>query len=147
MHKNEEAPPHTRLRTRKLSGLHRNHRPILRSPELIDLEAFAEKTPELDEDLLENSPATHQHSGRIADILDFEDNDPLASMLRDESTRLIGHGLDRLSTMQRLCIVLSFYDNMPLSRIAEVLSLTEERVSSLRRRGLRKLGEYLRKFQ
>jgi len=86
-------------------------------------------------------------SGRVNDVFDFQGNDPLSQLLHDESTQLIARALESLPSMQRLCVVLSFYDNLSLHRIAELLGVSSERASLLRRRGLKRVGIYLRRFQ
>lgn len=120
----------------------RNHRleKSHRSHDLVTLDDCEFEQPEQPEDEL-------IPSGRPHDVLDFQGEDPLSQLLHDESTRLIMRALQRLPSMQRLCIILSFYDNLPVVRISELLGISETRVSEFRRRGLRRVERYLRKFQ
>jgi RNA polymerase sigma factor (sigma-70 family) len=108
-----------------------------------------ELASDLDDRVLEPDESEHfpQPNTRIKDVLDFELNDPLSQLLDAENSRLLVQGLQRLSDKERLCLVLTFYDNLPLQRIAELLRIPSELASRLRGRALRHLGSYLRSFQ
>lgn len=120
---------------------HRSSDRRAHSLELVELQELEEASAEPAGD------AEPAHASKVHDVLDFQGDDPLSLMLHDENARLIGRALKRLPPMQRLCIVLSFYDNLPASRIAELLGISPERVSDLRRKGLRLLRKYLCRYQ
>jgi len=85
--------------------------------------------------------------GKISDILDFGDNDPLVRLLNVENAILIETTLEQLNPKQRLCIRLSFYENLPLTRIAELLEVSVSRVSQIRTEALGLMKRYLQQFQ
>lgn len=85
--------------------------------------------------------------GKVSDVLDFGDNDPLVRLLNVENSVLIETTLEQLSPKQRLCIRLSFYENLPLTRIAKLLDVSVSRVSQIRTEGLALMKHYLQQFQ
>ncbi|MEM4379583.1 MAG: FliA/WhiG family RNA polymerase sigma factor [Thermoplasmatales archaeon] len=70
---------------------------------------------------------------------------PEESVLDQELVDIIARALDRLPEKEKLVTVLYFYEELNLKEIAEVLNLTESRVSQLRASGLLRLKIYLRK--
>ena len=86
-------------------------------------------------------------AGRVHDTFNLSGSDPLASIMNAQNLAILKNGVATLSEKQRMCIELSFYENLPLTRIAELLGLTLSRVSQIRNEALAKLGGYLRKFQ
>lgn len=85
--------------------------------------------------------------GKVSDVLDFGDKDPLVRLLNVENSIMIETTLDQLSPKQRLCIRLSFYENLPLTRIAELLEVSVSRVSQIRTEALGLMKLYLQQFQ
>lgn len=70
---------------------------------------------------------------------------PEVAVLDGELVEIIARALDRLPEKEKLVTVLYFYEELNLKEIAEVLNLTESRVSQLRASGLLRLKVYLRK--
>jgi len=68
---------------------------------------------------------------------------PLASMVRDERAELVREALEELPEGMRAAVVLRFFDELPMSRIAEVLGCEEVTARTQVFRGLRKLGRIL----
>lgn len=84
--------------------------------------------------------------GKVSQILDFEDRDPLLKLLQIENSCIIENSLKKLNPKQRLCIRLSFYEDMPLTKIASLLEVSVSRVSQIRTEALALLKMDLQQF-
>jgi RNA polymerase sigma factor for flagellar operon FliA len=85
--------------------------------------------------------------GKVSEVLDFEDRDPLLRLLRVENNLIIEGALKNLTPKQRLCIRLSFYEDMPLTKIAALLEVSVSRVSQIRTEALGLIKMDLQKLQ
>jgi RNA polymerase sigma-70 factor (ECF subfamily) len=68
---------------------------------------------------------------------------PLESLLRDERAERVHEALEELPEGMRAAVVLRFFDELPMGRIAEVLGCEEVTARTQVFRGLRKLGRIL----
>ena len=105
------------------------------------------KQPQVNLQDLDQKVEEQLEGGKVSDVLDFGDNDPLVRLLNVENSIIIETTLEQLSPKQRLCIRLSFYENLPLTRIAELLEVSVSRVSQIRTEGLGLMKQYLQQFQ
>lgn len=79
---------------------------------------------------------------RLSDTLaDAAAPDPDASLARAELLAGLADAFDSLSERERLILTLSYYEELTLKEIGEILHVTESRVSQLRTRALRRLQE------
>lgn len=118
----------------------------------LSLQRFEQLRAEIDQpDLnlqdIDNRLEEQLQGGKVSDVLDFGENDPLARLLSVENSILIETTLEELSAKQRLCIRLSFYENLPLTRIADLLEVSVSRVSQIRTEALGLMRQYLQQFQ
>ncbi len=84
--------------------------------------------------------------GKVSEVLDFEDRDPLLKLLQIENSIIIEESLKKLNPKQRLCIRLSFYEDLPLTKIASLLEVSVSRVSQIRTEALALLKMDLQKL-
>jgi RNA polymerase sigma factor FliA len=75
-----------------------------------------------------------------------DESAPLSKVLNRELVEIISRALERLPEKEKLVTVLYFYEELNLKEIAEILNITESRVSQLRTSALIRLKVYLRKF-
>jgi len=75
----------------------------------------------------------------IDNLADPQAVTPLEHIERRELTRELAEHLERLTEKERLVISLYYYEELTQKEIAEVLSLTEGRVSQLHSQALHKL--------
>ena len=68
---------------------------------------------------------------------------PLDSLMRDERAERVRDALEELPEGMRAAVVLRFFDELPMRRIAEVLGCEEVTARTQVFRGLRKLGRIL----
>jgi RNA polymerase sigma-70 factor (ECF subfamily) len=71
--------------------------------------------------------------------------DVVATMQRDEVTRMLESAIARLPEQQRVAVILSYHENMSNGEIAEVMDTTVTAVESLLKRGRQQLRELLRR--
>jgi RNA polymerase sigma-70 factor (ECF subfamily) len=71
--------------------------------------------------------------------------DVVATMQRDEVTRMLEGAIARLPEQQRVAVILSYHENMSNGEIAEVMDTTITAVESLLKRGRQQLRELLRR--
>lgn len=78
----------------------------------------------------------------LSEIL-TDDSDPGAHARVEESEELatLQSSLAALSQRDRLVLTLSYYERLTLAQIADILSITESRVSQIRTRALKRLRE------
>ncbi len=82
-------------------------------------------------------------AGRVDRDADDAPSAPLASLVREERAERVRDALDELPDGMRAAVVLRFFDELPMSRIAEVLGCEEVTARTQVFRGLRKLGRIL----
>jgi RNA polymerase sigma factor for flagellar operon FliA len=92
---------------------------------------------------LDSSPGTGCHdepclSELIPDRSSLSQDDAL---MAKERMRALLESFGTLSQRDRLILTLSYYEKLTLQQIGEVLHITESRVSQLRSRALKRLGE------
>lgn len=76
--------------------------------------------------------------------LDAPDESPAPDAALEDDSRAweVQRALDQLAPMDRLVLALSFYENLTLGQIGEVLRVTESRVCQIRRRALAHLRDH-----
>jgi len=89
------------------------------------------------EDLGE-APAQEQPA--LEDILDVERADPLDALLSRERAKLVADAIQRLPERERSVIALYYREGITMREVAEVLGVTESRVSQLHSQALLRLG-------
>jgi len=78
---------------------------------------------------------------RTLDVAD-ESAGPEAGLEDDSRTREVQNALEDLAPMDRLVLALSFYENLTLRQIGDVLRVTESRVCQIRSRALAHLRRH-----
>lgn len=78
---------------------------------------------------------------RTMDVAD-ESAAPDAGLDDEAREREVQHALEGLAPMDRLVLALSFYENLTLRQIGDVLRVTESRVCQIRRRALAHLRQH-----
>ena len=73
------------------------------------------------------------------------ENEPLTELLNKESKRLLVEVIDALPEKERLVITLYYYEGLLLKEIAEILQVTESRVSQIHSKVLAKMRIKLEK--
>jgi RNA polymerase sigma factor for flagellar operon FliA len=105
------------------------------------------KTPSLDLSELDRRVEDQLTGGKVSDVLDLGDQDPLLRLLNLENSILLETTMEQLNAKQRLCIKLSFYEDLPLTRIAELLEVSVSRVSQIRTEALGLMKQFLKQYQ
>jgi RNA polymerase sigma factor for flagellar operon FliA len=67
-----------------------------------------------------------------------------ATMLEDSDRSILAKGIANLPEQQRVVLALYYHRSLTLRQIAEVLHVTESRVSQIRSAAIRKLRESIR---
>jgi len=80
-----------------------------------------------------------------AEIRNHEENTPEDELLEKEKKRLLAETIDSLPEKERLVISLYYYDGLLLKEIAEILKVTESRVSQIHSKVLAKMRVKLEK--
>ncbi|MGE0351711.1 MAG: sigma-70 family RNA polymerase sigma factor [Gemmatimonadales bacterium] len=89
-------------------------------------------------------PVATPEQGSLAERLADEDGAGPADLLdQQETVAVLRRALDRLPEKERLVVSLSFYEQVNLKQIGELLHVSESRVSQIRTRALQRLREYL----
>lgn len=92
---------------------------------------------------IHGSVRTRSGARRLCDtIADVRAEPPDEILNQSESACALHDGLSALSERDRLVLTLSYYERLRLKEIAEILNVTESRVSQVRTRALRRLREY-----
>ncbi|MDO3378057.1 FliA/WhiG family RNA polymerase sigma factor [Geoalkalibacter halelectricus] len=137
--------------TRLTRALEQLERELGRSPEEHEVAAALELDLESYRDLLTEVShlgcvSLHQTIDEYEEGRSFIDNlpdpqaaTPLENVERRELTRELAEHLERLSEKERLVISLYYYEELTQKEIAEVLAVTEGRVSQLHSQALHKL--------
>lgn len=79
----------------------------------------------------------------LATLADASIKDPLSNCLEGEFRQRLQDGIEALPERERLVLTLSYYEELTLKEIGEVLSITESRVSQLRSSAVRRLRQAL----
>ena len=85
-----------------------------------------------------------QSSALLHRQLVAEQTSPSMKLMKQERSEQLAEALLNLLDDERSAVVLKHFHNWSVAEIAQHLGRTEEAVSGLLRRGLKKLGEYLR---
>jgi len=81
----------------------------------------------------------------LGELLQSKDKNPEETLIENEVKQAIVNELKKLSEKERLVLVLYYYEELTFKEIADVLKLSESRVSQLHASGLKKIRESLRK--
>ncbi len=93
------------------------------------------------EEMLEDAFERVMQSGSI------KDGGVDRSLLEEEFAVALGAAIEALPPKQRQIITLYYYENMNLREIGEILELTQQRVSQLRKKALDTMQEALEEFR
>lgn len=74
------------------------------------------------------------------------DDSPESTILFDELKMKLGEALDQLKEKERLVVSLYYYENLKLKEIAEVLGVTESRVSQIHSQAMIKMRNRLKNY-
>jgi RNA polymerase sigma factor for flagellar operon FliA len=80
----------------------------------------------------------------LGDLIKSDGKNPEEDLLENEIKQAIADELKKLSENERLIIVLYYYEELTFKDIAEILKLSESRVSQLHAGALRKIRESLK---
>jgi len=80
----------------------------------------------------------------LEDILDADRADPLDALLSRERAQLVAKAIEQLSPRERSVIALYYHEGITMREVAEVLGITESRVSQLHSQALLRLAGKLR---
>ena len=69
---------------------------------------------------------------------------PEASLMNKETTRQLASCIDRLAEKEKMIISLYYVDNLNMSQIADVMEISQPRVSQLHAQAIRKLQKLMR---
>jgi RNA polymerase sigma factor for flagellar operon FliA len=73
-----------------------------------------------------------------------EESSPENLLLEKEQRKLLAQAIDALSERERLVVTLYYYEGLMLKEIAEIMSVTESRVSQIHSRTIAKMRDKLR---
>ncbi len=68
---------------------------------------------------------------------------PEGSFMRDETVRLLAGAIDNLNEKEQMIISLYYVDNLNMSQIAEVMEISQPRVSQLHSQAIKKLKKQM----
>ena len=74
------------------------------------------------------------------------DDSPESTILMDELKSKLGEAIDQLKEKERLVVSLYYYENLKLKEIAEVLGVTESRVSQIHSQAMIKMRNRLKNY-
>lgn len=74
------------------------------------------------------------------------DDSPESTILFDELKMKLGEAIDQLKEKERLVVSLYYYENLKLKEIAEVLGVTESRVSQIHSQAMIKMRNRLKNY-
>jgi RNA polymerase sigma factor for flagellar operon FliA len=74
------------------------------------------------------------------------DDSPESRMLFNELKEKLGEAIDQLKEKERLVVSLYYYENLKLKEIAEVLGVTESRVSQIHSQAMIKMRNRLKNY-
>jgi len=77
--------------------------------------------------------------GAEADVRTQEDNSPEEELLKKEKKKIIADVIDELPEKERLVVTLYYYEGLLLKEIADMLEVTESRVSQIHSKVLSKM--------
>lgn len=69
---------------------------------------------------------------------------PEKQFLQGETARMLAEGIDRLQDKEKMIISLYYVDNLNMSQIADVMEISQPRVSQLHAQAIRKLKKYMK---
>ena len=82
----------------------------------------------------------------VADIINQEDNRPEDRLIEQEQKEILTEVIDSLPEKERLVITLYYYEGLLLKQIADILQVTESRVSQIHSKVLTKMRAKLQKI-
>lgn len=74
------------------------------------------------------------------------DDSPESTMLLEELKQKLGEAIDQLKEKERLVVSLYYYENLKLKEIAEVMGVTESRVSQIHSQAMIKMRTRLKNY-
>jgi len=80
----------------------------------------------------------------LGELISSEDKNPEENLIENEVRQAISDELKKLSERERLVVVLYYYEELTFREIAEILKLSESRVSQLHAEALNKIREALK---
>lgn len=85
--------------------------------------------------------------GFLSRTMDISTEEVGFDLFRGELQEALGKAIDQLSPKQKQIITLYYYENLNLREIGEVLGLSQQRVSQIRKQGLDALQQALYEYQ
>jgi RNA polymerase sigma factor for flagellar operon FliA len=112
----------------------------------IDLEAFWRWKEEVEGGILvafDSKPAHHSgETTSLEEIIGDESlPEPTEAITREEDVDAVRDAIAELPSRERTVLALYYYEELNLRQIAEVLHLTESRISQIRTQALKRLRE------
>jgi RNA polymerase sigma factor for flagellar operon FliA len=80
-----------------------------------------------------------------AEIGNLDENTPVDELLEKEKKRILAEVIDALPEKERMVITLYYYEGLLLKEIADILQVTESRVSQIHSKVLAKMRTKLEK--
>lgn len=80
---------------------------------------------------------------RLSSLVPASTDTPLEKLEHEEQVRMLEEGIKTLSDRQKQVIVMYYYEELYMREIAEVLEVSESRVSQIHTEALYELGRYL----
>lgn len=154
------VPRSVRQRTRKLERAYSELEQSLGRPprdeELadalgVDLNALGQMIGEMNYVILSlDSPLGHGADDDELTLMDTTGDqgtvDPLEGLEREEMVKALANAIEALDERERLVITLYYYEGLTLKEIAEVLRVSESRVSQLHARAVLRLRTKMHRF-
>ena len=95
------------------------------------------------EGILENMASSAE---RMLLLSDEEASLPEDRLLRQELTQVLAQAIEELSDRERLIISLYYYEHLKLKNIAQVLEVSDQRVSQIHTRAILKIRKKIQKY-
>jgi RNA polymerase sigma factor for flagellar operon FliA len=80
----------------------------------------------------------------LGELIKSEDKNPEETLFENEIKQAIAEELKKLSERERLVIVLYYYEELTFKEIAEILKLSESRVSQIHSEAMNKIRNSLK---
>ena len=74
------------------------------------------------------------------------DREPEKAFLKDESLKLLSAAVKRLSEKEKLMISLYYGEELNMKQVAQVMNVSEPRVSQIHSNAIRKLKQYMSEY-
>ncbi len=90
------------------------------------------------------SPEEQEGEALKDKLPETREEDPLGQLIRSDAMEAMTKGLDMLPEKQRLVLTLYYYEELTMKEVAQVLEVSESRVSQIHAQALRALKSLLR---